>query len=340
MPSRPTTALGTLVSLAAGFGVVACGSDPAPGPTDAAPSVDAGSPDASGADASADAEVGDAGAVRDASVCDPLATTSSRAWARPNGRIEVNDYDYFDETFFERARVRNAGFNFRTRALPIRPSVDAPLFSSLPADACVALDVPAFVDTSGPPRDVGARILIRDRAGVPFVELIRTLELDGPRYDFATGEDARRFFDRDELDLGVAWSYELPGGTTDSSPVTATVPGVPDFEVTPAFTSTRAPALLLSTGATIRWAPTASSAMSIVLERATDPDGGGRYLVCRVVDDGEHTFGAEQLAAFGADPGVPFGLAVARSAFVPICRGGLVGVVSHVLAYVGLAEVR
>ncbi|MBI4819105.1 MAG: hypothetical protein HY791_22730 [Deltaproteobacteria bacterium] len=326
-------------------------SDPDAGPGDTGPSDTGGQEnDASVGDASRSDGFTDAGADAngldangpdaglDATTCDPLSTTSSASWARLSGRIEVNDYDFFDETFLERARVRNAGFNFRSRNFPIRPSVDAPLFSSLAEDACVVVDIPALVVDTGPPQDVGTQILIKDSAGALFVRILREAQKDGPGYDFAGPEDVRRFFDMDALTFASAWKYELPGDSSSGiRRDEALVGAVPDFEVAPAFTSTSAALRLDPAGARFTWTATAGSSMSIVLDRATDQHGSGRYLVCHVADDGEFTIPADDVVTFGSTPSVPFGLAVARGSFAPLCNDGVTGAVSHMLAYIGTA---
>ncbi len=116
-----------------------------------------------------------------------------------------------------------------------------------------------------------------------------------------------------------------------------------DFEVTPAFTATSAPAELQLAGNTIRWtAPrTTPGEMAIVLARALNPQGDGHYLICRPADDGEFTISAADMTAFGPAAGLAFDFAVSRTAFASFCNEGVVaGAAVHTLVYFGSAIVR
>ena len=71
--------------------------------------------------------------------------------------------------------------------------------------------------------------------------------------------------------------------------------------VTPAFTSTSAAVPIDASGARFRWTPPTNTpgTVSVLLSRATDDVGSGRYVICRPADDGDFTIPANALDAFG-----------------------------------------
>lgn len=302
-----------------------------------AASADGANADAANADAALDADAG-------CSALDP--TSAPEVPAALTGRLDITDYDTFDDIFTHaRARTRQAGFNFYTQTLGVQPLSDGALFTALEADHCVAFDLdPPHTDLR-PARNVGTGLTLMNEAGTVSVAWIREPDADGPRYRLATQDDTIRFFDRAITKLDDTWTWSSPGdATANIGAASAHVDPVEDFEVTPAFTATTAPAALDPAGATIRWtAPAASSraVMSIALARLLDATtGSARYLVCRPVDDGEYAISAADLTAFGPTPGLAFDFAVARTSMGALCNEGTLGAAIHTLVYFGSAVVN
>ena len=76
----------------------------------------------------------------------------------------------------------------------------------------------------------------------------------------------------------------------------------------------------------------------MLLSRATDDVGSGRYVICRPADDGDFTIPANALDAFGVTSTASFSLAVARSSAAPFCNEGSPrGAATHTLVHMGRA---
>lgn len=325
--------LGLLAACSDGAGLDRVDGGVDAGLTDSGPrGVDAALEDAGAADR---VEPSDAGAAR----CEALdPTTSPERAVALTGRLDLTDYDTYDDRTGGRLRSRVGGFNFFTGTLPVSPLSDGALFTGVAPDTCVAFDLPVPSMDLRPARNVGTTLELSDGAAVT-VRFRREDGAEGPRYVLATQADTLAFFDPARVALARSFTWSTPGDRAAGvGPASAAVGPLEDFEVEPAFTATSAPAVLAPSGVTIRWTPPVSSPaqVAIVLARALDPSGNARYLVCRPIDDGEHTISAAALADFGPIPGLAFDLAVARTAMATFCNEGVpLGAAVHTLVYLG-----
>jgi hypothetical protein len=273
--------------------------------------------------------------------CDPLASSSAPdVPAQITGQVQITDFDFFDDSFsMSRDRTRNAGINFLTFNLRPRPGVDGAMFTGLALDSCVVFEQLLPYPDLGPARNIGTTLTITNGAG-KTIELVRGTSGSSGRlsYEWVTQQDVSNFFDPAFLSLSEPWTYFTPGDSTAGiRPASGTVPPLGDFEVNPAFTETASAAMIDPDNATFTWTGSGpTSEFTIEFDRALTPEGDGRFLLCRVVDDGEFTIPRSSIDDFGATPGEAFGLVVARSSLAPFCNEGVTsGLLSHVLAYIG-----
>lgn len=313
--------------------------DSGPGPADSG--ADAGlAEDAAALDA-APADAGPAPFP-----CDVLAPDADPT--RPavlTGRMDIFDFDYWDEQDQRRGRVRNAGVNFLTGNMYVQPTSDAAYYRGITPDGCIAVDVPVPTLPAGPPRNIGTVLVMEDETGI-VLRRPRRSDADGVSYLFFENLDQQsQFFDPARVAIGRRWIWSTPGDPAAGiRPARAVVEPVEDFEVTPAITSTGAPLVIdPAAGVTISWtAPVQTPAeLSIVLARALNPEGDGRYLICRPADDGSFTVPAAAIADFGPVAGLPFDLVVTRAQVAPFCNEGVPrGAAKHAIIYLGAGIVN
>jgi hypothetical protein len=325
----------------AALGATACSDDAMLDQRDAG-TTDAGLQDIT--DAATDAGERDASSPDTGMVaCNALAPTASpETPAALTGRLDLIDFDIWDELNGERLRTRQMGIGFFTQTMPVLPLSDGPLFTAIAPDTCAAIDIPVPMTDLRPARNIGTELVLANASGVT-VRLVRRSEMGELRYAFATQQDTLRFFDPLQVVLDDTWTWSTPGdGAANVSAAMTTVGPVEEFEVDPAYTATSTPMALDASGATIRWTPPLRNAgqVSIVLARALNMNGDGRYLVCRPADDGEFTISSADIAAFGPTRGLAFDLAVARAAIGAFCNEGVqAGAMMHTLVYLGAAVV-
>lgn len=305
---------------------------------------DASSPTDSGAPLE-DAGFPDSGvAVDSGPSCDPLAPGNDPL--RPaalTGVLAIFDFDFWDEIGSQRDRVRNIGINFLTGTLWIQPDTEAVFYRSIPADTCIVTDVLLPAMNAGPRRNIGTELILADENGFSL-RLAREVEADGPSYWPTTQMQILQLFDRDVFTFDKRWTWSTPGDpAANIRPFSTTVEPVEDFEVTPAFTSTGAPAVIDPAAFTVRWtAPsTVAGDFAIVLSRAINMTGDGRYVICRPRDDGEFTVPQAAIVDFGPTPGLAFGITVMRAQAGAFCNEGVqAGAALHVLIYTAAGVVN
>jgi hypothetical protein len=282
----------------------------------------------------ADSGTPDGGAATDAG-CDPLSAASPETPGATTGRIEIVDYDFWDDIDQKRARVRNAGVNFFTANIPPIPIESAALFPAVPIDQCAVVDIPIPMDSIGPARNVGNTITISNEAGTKSVLLERTVEADGIRYEWATQEDLLNFFDPNYLAFDERWTYATEGdATANIGPATAVVEPFDDFALLEPMVSSSSTAVPVD--GSVAWTSTGTKGLfSILLGRLLD-ENDVRYAICNVADDGSFTIPPDVMVEFGPTPGLPFDVIVSRAAAEPFCNEGVVsGLILHVTAYIG-----
>jgi hypothetical protein len=334
---RPLAAAG----FAATFSLAACSDDDLSRLRDAAGNDAAQIEDAGADGGPADSGL-DGGAPASCSQLEPGPDPTRPAVA--TGLIEIWDYDFWDEQRLVRDRVRNAGTNFLTRNIPVRPTGEGALFRSVGEDRCVVLDVMAPREMLGPPRNIGTELVMDDQQGLRLVRR-RMSDQDGVHYrTFVSQMQLLQFFDPAIARLDHRWEYSTPGDPGAMiEPFTTSVGPVEDFEVTPALTSTGAPVVIDPAAFTVRWTAPATTAadLSITMGRALNMDGDARYLLCRPRDDGEFTVPEAAITEFGPVPGLAFDLSVERAQVAAFCNAGVpAGVAQHALVYLGAGVVR
>lgn len=301
--------------------------------------ADAGTPDGSAVDAAAeDAAASDAGVTP----CDPLASASSpEAFAHIEGLISVLEFYSYDASRAETFHWRQ--WQIGAFSAPMEPTTTEPyLYAGIAPDSCVTLDIPHATRMLAPFRNFGTRLDWAAASG-DRVTWARETDEYGTFYRLPSGPIGLRFSDPAQTPFNQRWTWSTPGDLGGLiAPASAEILPVEDFEVTPPISRSEIP-LVLSPELELRWtAPVVTPAVvSLVMARATSPEGDARAVICRPIDDGAFAISQRMIDDLGAAPGSSFSFDLSRSQTAPFCNEGIrEGIAVHTIAHLGAAVIR
>jgi len=333
-----------VLGLTSGLILAACGSDPLSSvdgglvADSAMSTADASAHDAGPSDASVrDASVRDVGAI----VCDPLASaTSSTSFAHVEGLLSVLE-------FYSYIAARNEVFHWRQWSVgafsaALDPTVSEPyLYAAIPEDGCIVRNIAAATATLTPFRNLGTQLSWRAESGD---EVIWAREVDefGTLYRLPSGPMALKFSDPAQTPFDQRWTWSTPGDLGGAiRAVSAEIQPVEDFQVTPPISASDVP-VALTAGLELRWtAPVRTPArVSLVMARATSPEGDARAVICHPADDGAFVITQPMIDALAPVPGRAFTFNLGRTQLAPFCNEGIRhGLAVHTVAHFGTAVV-